>query len=47
MYSANVSCPKLVSIENILRLIQQFLVRGGVGCFDEREENRNAVSVSL
>ena len=47
MYSANVSCPKLVSIENILRLIQKLVVRGGVGCFDERVENRNAVSVSL
>ena len=47
MYSANISSPKLVSIENILRLIQKLVVRGGVGCFDERVENRNAVSVSL
>jgi hypothetical protein len=46
MYSANISSPEFVSIEDILDLIQKLLVRG-VGCFDERDKNRNAVSVSL
>jgi hypothetical protein len=46
MYNANISSPESVSVEDILGLIQKLLVRG-VGCFDEREENRIAVGVGL
>jgi hypothetical protein len=38
MYSANISSPKFVFIENILRFIRTFCVRD-MRCFDERKES--------